>query len=44
VDSPIKAGQMIAAGVDGITTNKPGWLRDSVASTGFRSMKNAGSR
>jgi len=27
VDSPAKAKQLIAAGVDGITTNKPGWLR-----------------
>jgi glycerophosphoryl diester phosphodiesterase len=27
VDSPAKAGQLVAAGVDGITTNRPGWLR-----------------
>ena len=27
VDSPAKAYRLIAAGVDGITTNRPGWLR-----------------
>jgi glycerophosphoryl diester phosphodiesterase len=27
VDSPPQAKRLIAAGVDGITTNKPGWLR-----------------
>jgi len=27
VDSPSKASQLAAAGVDGITTNRPGWLR-----------------
>jgi glycerophosphoryl diester phosphodiesterase len=27
VDSPAQAKRLIAAGVDGITTNKPGWLR-----------------
>jgi len=27
VDSPAKARQLVAAGVDGITTNRPGWLR-----------------
>lgn len=31
VDSPAKARQLIAAGVDGITTNKPGWLRERIA-------------
>jgi len=30
VDSPAKAKQLIAAGVDGITTNKPGWLRSKL--------------
>jgi glycerophosphoryl diester phosphodiesterase len=30
VDSPAKAKQLIAAGVDGITTNKPGWLRSQL--------------
>jgi len=28
VDSVAKARQVIAAGVDGITTNKPGWIRN----------------
>jgi glycerophosphoryl diester phosphodiesterase len=28
VDSVAKAKQVIAAGADGITTNKPGWMRD----------------
>ena len=27
VDSPAKARQLLDAGVDGITTNRPGWLR-----------------
>jgi glycerophosphoryl diester phosphodiesterase len=27
VDSPERARELIAAGVDGITTNRPGWLR-----------------
>jgi len=30
VDSPAKAGRLIDAGVDGITTNKPGWLRSQL--------------
>jgi glycerophosphoryl diester phosphodiesterase len=30
VDSPAKAKRLIAAGVDGITTNKPGWLRSEL--------------
>lgn len=30
VDSPEKARELIAAGVDGITTNKPGWLREQL--------------
>jgi glycerophosphoryl diester phosphodiesterase len=28
VDSPPLAKRLIAAGVDGITTNRPGWLRE----------------
>ena len=30
VDSPAKASQLVAAGVDGITTNRPGWLREQI--------------
>lgn len=30
VDSPAKAKKLIAAGVDGITTNRPGWLREQL--------------
>jgi glycerophosphoryl diester phosphodiesterase len=30
VDSPSKAQQLIDAGVDGITTNRPGWLRQQL--------------
>ena len=30
VDSPAKASQLEAAGVDGITTNRPGWLREKL--------------
>ena len=30
VDSPVKAQKLAAAGVDGITTNRPGWLRDKL--------------
>src|SRR6266496_5116494 len=33
VDSPAKAGKLVAAGVDGITTNRPGWLREKLEST-----------
>jgi glycerophosphoryl diester phosphodiesterase len=32
VDSPAKARQLVAAGVEGITTNRPGWLRDKLNS------------
>jgi len=32
VDSPAKAGKLVAAGVDGITTNRPGWLREKLES------------
>jgi glycerophosphoryl diester phosphodiesterase len=31
VDSPIAAKKLIRAGVDGITTNRPGWLRERLA-------------
>ena len=31
VDSPAKAKQLAAAGVDGITTNRPQWLRQKLA-------------
>ncbi|PYJ99770.1 MAG: glycerophosphodiester phosphodiesterase [Verrucomicrobia bacterium] len=31
VDSPAKARKLVAAGVDGITTNRPGWLREKLA-------------
>jgi glycerophosphoryl diester phosphodiesterase len=31
VDSPALARRLIAAGVDGLTTNKPGWLRAKLA-------------
>jgi len=27
VDSPVKARQLCVAGVDGIATNRPGWMR-----------------
>ena len=30
VDSPAKARQLATAGVDGITTNRPGWLREQI--------------
>ena len=30
VDSPAKAKQLAAAGVDGLTTNRPGWLRETL--------------
>jgi glycerophosphoryl diester phosphodiesterase len=30
VDSPHRARELIAAGVEGITTNRPGWLRDQL--------------
>ncbi len=33
VDSPAKARQLAAAGVDGITTNRPGWLRENLETT-----------
>jgi len=32
VDSPAKARQLAATGVDGITTNRPGWLRAKLES------------
>jgi glycerophosphoryl diester phosphodiesterase len=31
VDSPAKAKRLIDAGVDGITTNRPGWLREQLS-------------
>lgn len=31
VDSPAKARQLRAAGVDGIATNRPGWMREQLA-------------
>ena len=31
VDAPAKALRLAAAGVDGITTNRPGWLREKLA-------------
>ena len=31
VDSPLKARQLVVAGVDGITTNRPQWLRQKLA-------------
>jgi glycerophosphoryl diester phosphodiesterase len=30
VDSPALARRLMAAGVDGITTNRPGWLREQL--------------
>ncbi len=33
VDDPIVARQMTAAGVDGITTNRPRWLREQIRTT-----------
>ena len=32
VDSPAMAHKLVAAGVDGITTNRPGWLREKLES------------
>jgi glycerophosphoryl diester phosphodiesterase len=32
VDSPSQARKLLAAGVDGITTNRPEWLRAKLAS------------
>lgn len=37
VDSPGKAKELTAAGVDGITTNKPQWLRDRMGVRGSMS-------
>jgi len=31
VDDPTVARPEVAAGVDGITTNRPGWLRQQLA-------------
>jgi glycerophosphoryl diester phosphodiesterase len=31
VDDPALAKKMLAAGVESITTNKPGWLREQLA-------------
>lgn len=31
LDDPSRARELIAAGVDGITTNRPGWLREQLA-------------
>jgi glycerophosphoryl diester phosphodiesterase len=31
VDDPARAARLRAMGVDGITTNRPGWLRDQIA-------------
>ena len=31
VDSPARARKLLQAGVDGITTNRPGWLREKLA-------------
>ena len=31
VDAPGKARTLAAAGVDGLTTNRPGWLREKLA-------------
>ena len=33
VDSPLKARKLNAAGVDGITTNRPAWLREKLTPT-----------
>jgi glycerophosphoryl diester phosphodiesterase len=30
VDSPVQARRLVKAGVDGITTNRPGWLREKL--------------
>jgi glycerophosphoryl diester phosphodiesterase len=30
VDAPGKARALAAAGVDGLTTNRPGWLREQL--------------
>ena len=30
VDDPAEAGKLVAAGVDSITTNRPGWLREQL--------------
>ena len=36
VDSPARARKLIQAGVDGITTNRPAWLRARLAASGVR--------
>ena len=36
VDEPQLAKQMIDMGVDGITTNRPGWLREQLHPSGGR--------
>jgi glycerophosphoryl diester phosphodiesterase len=33
VDSPARARRLLQAGVDGITTNRPGWLREKLSQT-----------
>jgi glycerophosphoryl diester phosphodiesterase len=41
VDSPSKAKHLISAGVNGITTNRPGWLREQLAPVGVPSNNSA---
>ncbi|HXJ75251.1 MAG TPA: glycerophosphodiester phosphodiesterase family protein, partial [Candidatus Dormibacteraeota bacterium] len=36
VDSPERARELFDAGVDGITTNRPGWLRDQLENRSSR--------
>lgn len=35
VDSPFVAARLIRAGIDGVTTNRPGWLREQLQSNGI---------
>ena len=44
VDSPAKAMRLAAAGVDGITTNRPGWLREKLARHGVPALASGASQ
>jgi len=39
VDSPAKAKRLAAAGVDGLTTNRPGWLREQLSANGAQNPR-----
>jgi glycerophosphoryl diester phosphodiesterase len=39
VDDPEEAARLVKLGVDGITTNRPGWLREQLSSSSGRNSK-----